>query len=70
MLFATCVPAANVRATLGSVGVALPFTEIRIAADGDDPGDDLREDRRAAGATGEARAVQREKNRRSTVPVE
>jgi fatty-acyl-CoA synthase len=51
--FATCVPAANVRATLGSVGVALPFTEIRIAAEGDDPGGDLREDRRAAGTTGE-----------------
>lgn len=39
VLFATCVPVARVRATLGSVGVALPFTEIRIAAASDKSGD-------------------------------
>jgi acyl-CoA synthetase (AMP-forming)/AMP-acid ligase II len=36
VLFATCVPAANARTSLGSVGVALTFTDIRIAADGDE----------------------------------
>jgi fatty-acyl-CoA synthase len=36
VLFATCVPVASMRTTLGSVGVALPFTEIRIAPEADD----------------------------------
>ena len=33
-LFSTCLPAAKIRQKIGSVGVALPFTEIRLVEEG------------------------------------
>jgi len=40
-LFSTCLPAVKTRQKIGSVGVALPFTEIRLAAE--DTGHELTE---------------------------